>query len=94
MLIENVHPQADHAEIKDFLTQGGTVVHLELFRDYHIATVSMGYFLFPSLKPLCSHGLLLPMQALVATRSLSQSHVNHEICLHMLHFIVFICNLS
>ncbi|CAK9856959.1 unnamed protein product [Sphagnum jensenii] len=42
MLIENVHPQADHAEIKDFLTQGGTVVHLELFRDYHIATVSMG----------------------------------------------------
>lgn len=54
MLIENVHPQADHAEIKDFLTQGGTVVHLELFRDYHIATVSMGYFLFPSLDLLLS----------------------------------------
>ncbi len=42
MLIENVHPQADSEEIKDFLTQGGTVVQLELFRFYHIATVSMG----------------------------------------------------
>jgi hypothetical protein len=42
MLIENVHPQADYAEIKDFLTQGGTVVQLELFPLYHLATVSMG----------------------------------------------------
>jgi len=70
MLIENVHPQADYAEIKDFLTQEGTVVHLELFRDYHIATVSMGYFLFPSLDLLLSW-------ASVANASTCCLKVNH-----------------
>jgi hypothetical protein len=46
LLIENVHPEADYAEMRDLFAQGGSMVQLDLFPFYHIATVSMGLFLF------------------------------------------------
>ncbi|CAK9870479.1 unnamed protein product [Sphagnum jensenii] len=42
LLIENVHPEADYAEMRDLFAQGGSMVQLDLFPFYHIATVSMG----------------------------------------------------
>jgi hypothetical protein len=46
LLIENVHPEADYAEMRDLFAQGGSMVQLDLFPFYRIATVSMGLFLF------------------------------------------------
>ncbi|CAK9267810.1 unnamed protein product [Sphagnum jensenii] len=42
LLVENVHPEADYAEMRDLFAQGGSMVQLDLFPFYRIATVSMG----------------------------------------------------